>query len=46
MRARKDSAHANTAAALKLARLFYYLMLTRGQHYVDRGEAYFEQTSL
>ena len=42
MRARKDSAHANAVTAHKLARLFYF-MLTRGQDYVDRGEAYFEE---
>jgi transposase len=42
MSARKDAAHANAATAHKLARLFYF-MLTRGEDYVDRGEAYFEQ---
>jgi transposase len=42
MCARKDKAQANAAAAHKLARLFYF-MLTRGQDYVDRGEAEFEQ---
>ena len=42
MCARKDAAHANAATAHKLARLFYF-MLTRGEDYVDRGEAYFEQ---
>lgn len=39
---RLDKARANTAAAHKLARLFYF-MLTRGQDYVDRGEAHFEE---
>jgi transposase len=40
--ARMDKARANNAAAHKLARLFYF-MLTRGQDYVDRGEADFEE---
>jgi hypothetical protein len=40
--ARMDRASANTAAAHKLARLIYF-MLTKGQAYVDRGEAHFEQ---
>ena len=39
---RMDKARANTAAAHKLARLIYF-MLTRGQAYVDQGEAHFEQ---
>lgn len=39
---RMDKARANTAAAHKLARLIYF-MLTRGQAYVDEGEARFEQ---
>lgn len=39
---RMDKARANTAAAHKLARLIYF-MLTRGQAYVDEGEAQFEQ---
>jgi transposase len=40
--ARLDKPRANTALAHKLARLFY-LMLTRGQAYVDRGEAEYER---
>jgi len=40
MCARTDKAHANAATAHKLARLFYF-MLTRGESYVDRGEADF-----
>lgn len=39
---RMDKARANTAAAHKLARLIYF-MLTRGQAYVDEGEAQFER---
>jgi transposase len=42
MCARKDKAHANAASAHKLARLFYF-MLTRGEAYVDRGEADFQK---
>jgi transposase len=42
MCARKDKAHANAATAHKLARLFYF-MLTRGEDYVDRGEAEFQK---
>ena len=37
-----DKPRAITATAHKLARLIY-LMLTRGQEYVDRGEAYYEE---
>lgn len=40
--ARLDKARANTAIAHKLARLFYF-MLTRGQAYVDQGEAEYER---
>ena len=40
--ARMDKPRAITATAHKLARLIY-LMLTRGQEYVDRGEAYYEE---
>lgn len=39
---RMDKPRANTAAAHKLARLIY-LMLTKGQSYVDQGEAKFEE---
>jgi hypothetical protein len=37
-----DKAKAVTAAAHKLARLFYAL-LTRGQEYVDQGQQYYEE---
>jgi len=40
--ARMDKPRAITATAHKLARLIY-LMLTRGEQYVDRGEAYYEE---
>ena len=40
--ARMDKAKAVTAAAHKLARLFYALM-TRGQEYVDQGQQYYEE---
>jgi transposase len=40
--ARMDKPRAITAAAHKLARLIY-LMLTRGQEYVDLGQAYYEE---
>ncbi len=40
--ARMDKAKAVTAAAHKLARLFYAL-LTKGQEYVDQGQQYYEQ---
>lgn len=40
--ARMDKAKAVTAAAHKLARLFYTL-LTRGQEYVDQGQQYYEE---
>lgn len=40
--ARMDKPRAITAAAHKLARLIY-LMLTRGEEYVDRGQAYYEE---
>ena len=40
--ARMDKAKAVTAAAHKLARLFYAL-LTRGQEYVDQGQLYYEE---
>jgi hypothetical protein len=39
---RMDKPRANTATAHKLARLIYF-MLTKGEDYVDRGEAYFEE---
>jgi hypothetical protein len=39
---RMDKPRANTAAAHKLARLIYF-MLTKGQAYVDQGEAQFEE---
>lgn len=37
-----DKAKAVTAAAHKLARLFY-AMLTRGQEHTDQGQDYFEE---
>ena len=40
--ARMDKAKAVTAAAHKLARLFYAL-LTKGQEYVDQGQQYYEE---
>jgi hypothetical protein len=40
--ARMDKPKAVTAAAHKLARLIY-AMLTKGQEYSDRGQAYYEQ---
>jgi transposase len=40
--ARMDKAKAVTAAAHKLARL-YYALLTKGQEYVDQGQAYYEE---
>lgn len=39
---RMDKAKAVTAAAHKLARLFYAL-LTKGQEYVDQGQQYYEE---
>ena len=42
MCARMDKGKAVTAAAHKLARLVY-LMLTRGQEYVDHGQLYYEE---
>ncbi len=42
MCARMDKAKAVTAAAHKLARLFYAL-LTKGQEYVDQGQQYYEE---
>ena len=39
---RMDKAKAVTAAAHKLARLFYALM-TKGQEYVDQGQQYYEE---
>jgi transposase len=39
---RMDKARANTAAAHKLARMIYF-MLTRGEDFVDRGQARYEQ---
>lgn len=39
---RMDKPRAITAAAHKLARLIYF-MLTRGEEYVDRGQAYYEE---
>ena len=40
--ARMDKAKAVTAAAHKLARL-YYALLTRGQEYLDQGQQYYEE---
>jgi len=40
--ARMDKPKAVTAAAHKLARLIY-VMLTRGEEYTDRGQAYYEE---
>lgn len=40
--ARMDKPKAVTAAALELARLIY-AMLTKGQEYTDRGQAYYEE---
>ncbi len=40
--ARMDKAKAITAAAHKLARL-YYALLTKGQEYVDQGQQYYEE---
>jgi transposase len=42
MCARLDKAKAITAAAHKLARLIY-MMLTKGEEYVDQGQEYFEE---
>ena len=42
MCARMDKGKAVTAAAHKLARLVY-LMLTRGEEYVDQGQQYYEE---
>ena len=42
MCARMDKGKAVTAAAHKLARMVY-LMLTRGEEYVDQGQQYYEQ---
>ena len=42
MCARMDKAKAVTAAAHKLARLFYAL-LTKGQEFVDQGQQYYEE---
>ena len=42
MCARMDKPKAVTAAAHKLARLVY-IMLTRGEEYVDQGQQYFEE---
>ena len=42
MLARMDKPRAVTATAHKLARLIY-VMLTRGEEYVDQGQQYFEQ---
>jgi transposase len=42
MCARMDKGKAVTAAAHKLARMVY-LMLTRGQEYVDQGQLYYEE---
>lgn len=39
---RMDKAKANTAAAHKLARMIYF-MVTRGEAFVDRGEAHYAQ---
>jgi len=40
--ARMDKPKAITAAAHKLARLIY-TMLTKGEEYVDQGQAYYEE---
>ena len=40
--ARMDKPRANTATAHKLARMVY-LMLTRGQAYVDQGQQHYEE---
>jgi hypothetical protein len=37
-----DKPKAETAAAHKLARLIY-AMLTKGEEYTDRGQAYYEE---
>lgn len=42
MCSRMDKAKAVTAAAHKLARMIY-VMITRGQEYVDQGQAYYEE---
>ena len=42
MCARMDKGKAVTAAAHKLARMVY-LMLTRGEEYVDQGQLYYEE---
>jgi transposase len=42
MCARMDKAKAVTAAAHKLARLIY-LMITKGEEYVDQGQLYYEE---
>ncbi len=42
MCARMDKGKAVTAAAHKLARLVY-VMLTRGEEYVEQGQAYYEE---
>jgi hypothetical protein len=39
---RMDTPRANTAVAHKLARMVY-LMLTRGENYVDRGREHYEE---
>jgi transposase len=40
--ARMDKPKAVTAAAHKLARLIYS-MLTKGEEYIDQGQAYYEE---
>lgn len=40
--ARMDKPRANTATAHKLARMVYF-MLTRGEEFVDRGQAHYEE---
>ncbi len=42
MCARMDKPKAVTAAAHKLARMVY-LLLTRGEEYVDQGQQYYEE---
>ena len=42
MCARMDKAKAVTAAAHKLARLIY-LLITKGEEYVDKGQLYYEE---
>ena len=45
MSGRMDKPRANTATAHKLARMVYF-MLTRGEAYVDRGQAHYEEQQI